>query len=114
MLLFEFSALLFWYAIRNQSIYGSHASYEFTVYERKKRGWRFSTSRHAYPQMTQVKHVLISTCGFHSKQNNYEGLEKQFEICFGNINQGRNFEKFCVRKENCFVFLSYGKEQTNI
>ncbi|MBS5344242.1 MAG: NAD(P)H-dependent oxidoreductase [Clostridium sp.] len=29
-----------------------------------------------YPQMTQVKHILISTCGFYSKQNNYKGLEK--------------------------------------
>ena len=42
-IIWSFPALLFWYAIRNQSIYGSHASYEFTVYERK-RGWRFSTS----------------------------------------------------------------------
>lgn len=29
------------------------------------------------------KHVLISTCGFHSGVNNYEALEKQFEIIFG-------------------------------
>ena len=55
-----------------------------------------------YPQMTQVKHVLISTCGFHSKQNNYEGLEKQFEICFGNINQGRNFEKILCPEGELF------------
>lgn len=75
--------------------------------------WRFGTST-ALSSNDAGKAVLISTCGFHSKQNNYEGLEKQFEICFGNINQGRNFEKFCVRKENCFVSLNYGKEQTSI
>lgn len=28
------------------------------------------------------KHVLISTCGFCSKENNYEALEKQFDIMF--------------------------------
>ena len=55
-----------------------------------------------YPQMTQIKHVLISTCGFHSKQNNYEGLEKQFEICFGNTNQGRNFEKILCPEGELF------------
>lgn len=55
-----------------------------------------------YPQMTQVKHILISTCGFYSKQNNYEGLEKQFEICFGNTNQGRNFEKILCPEGELF------------
>lgn len=29
------------------------------------------------------KYVLISTCGFHSRENNYEALEKQFEILYG-------------------------------
>lgn len=29
------------------------------------------------------KYVLISTCGFHSKENNYEGLVNQFEILYG-------------------------------
>jgi len=30
------------------------------------------------------KHILISTCGFFTVQNNYEALIKQFEIMFGN------------------------------
>jgi multimeric flavodoxin WrbA len=29
------------------------------------------------------RHVLISTCGFHSAVNNFEALEKQFEIMLG-------------------------------
>jgi putative NADPH-quinone reductase len=29
------------------------------------------------------RHVLISTCGFHSAVNNYEALEKQFEAMLG-------------------------------
>jgi multimeric flavodoxin WrbA/putative sterol carrier protein len=29
------------------------------------------------------KYLLISTCGFHSRENNYEGLIKQFEILCG-------------------------------
>jgi len=30
------------------------------------------------------KHILISTCGFQSIANNFEALQKQFEIMFGN------------------------------
>lgn len=30
------------------------------------------------------RHILISTCGFHSIKNNYDALFRQFEILFGN------------------------------
>lgn len=33
--------------------------------------------------MDNKKYVLISTCGFHSRENNYEALIKQFEILYG-------------------------------
>lgn len=34
-------------------------------------------------KMQNKKHVLISTCGFPSKKNNYEGVEEQFNNLFG-------------------------------
>lgn len=33
--------------------------------------------------MSGKKYVLISTCGFYKRENNYDGLEKQFEILYG-------------------------------
>lgn len=33
---------------------------------------------------SKKKYLLISTCGFHSVENNYEGLIKQFQILYGN------------------------------
>lgn len=42
--------------------------------------------RHPYREpekMTGKKHVLISTCGFPTLENNYEGVEKQFDNLFG-------------------------------
>ena len=40
-----------------------------------------------YEQLKSKRHVLISTCGFYSKTNNYEALTKQFEIAFGSYGQ---------------------------
>ena len=37
------------------------------------------------------RHVLISTCGFHTLKDNYEALEMQFDMLFG----GRNLKIFC-------------------
>ena len=34
--------------------------------------------------LSKQRHVLISTCGFYSTENNYEALAKQFDIIFGN------------------------------
>lgn len=34
--------------------------------------------------LSEQRHVLISTCGFYSTENNYEALVKQFDIVFGN------------------------------
>lgn len=34
--------------------------------------------------LSNQKHLLVSTCGFHSVENNYEGLIKQFQILYGN------------------------------
>lgn len=36
-----------------------------------------------YEEIKTKRHVLISSCGFYSKENNYEALAKQFEIAFG-------------------------------
>lgn len=34
-------------------------------------------------KMVNKKHILISTCGFPSRKNNYEGVEEQFNNLFG-------------------------------
>lgn len=34
--------------------------------------------------LSHQRHVLISSCGFHSTENNYDALLKQFEIILGN------------------------------
>jgi len=46
--------------------------------------------------MQNKKHLLISTCGFPSVENNYEGVEKQFDNLFG---QGKWEKILCVEGE---------------
>ena len=36
-----------------------------------------------YEKLIYKRHVLISTCGFYSRENNYEALKRQFEIAWG-------------------------------
>lgn len=36
--------------------------------------------------MSGKRYALLSTCGFYKKENNYDALERQFEILYGNDN----------------------------
>jgi multimeric flavodoxin WrbA/putative sterol carrier protein len=63
-----------------------------------------------HPQRYDVqnqRHILISTCGFFTIQNNYEGLVKQFEIMFG----GRFTKIVCPEGE--LFRVSQLEERTN-
>lgn len=51
-----------------------------------------------WPETRRQRHLLISTCGFCARQNNYEALEKQFEIAFGG-EEGRLTQILCPEGE---------------
>ncbi len=51
-----------------------------------------------WPETRCQRHLLISTCGFCARQNNYEALEKQFEIAFGG-EEGRLTQILCPEGE---------------
>lgn len=54
-------------------------------------------------KMANKKHVLISTCGFPSVKNNYEGVEEQFN----NLLEGINGKRLSVWRVNCWVFTNW-------
>ena len=51
-----------------------------------------------WPELQRQRHLLVSTCGFCARQNNYEALEKQFELAFGGA-EGRLTEILCPEGE---------------
>ncbi len=53
------------------------------------------------------KYILISTCGFFSKENNYEALVKQFELIYGE--DSNKFNKILIPEGELFSIPQFKK-----
>ena len=59
-----------------------------------------SGSHDARYDMEGKKHVLISTCGFYSANENYDSVLRMFDHFLG---RGKLYDHFFAVRENCFV-----------